>query len=147
MSDTVQRAIGRRLRDLRLRIGDRQEDLAQRIGWSRPRLSKHERGAAHLTIEEVLEIADALGRSPLAVLLDLLPEDRDDPMTTTMRCLQRTPGLAPLLAALETMPTLVPTLLQVVQQELQARQHRDAAHRVQAEPDEGDIDDGHLWDP
>jgi len=70
-----------RLRQLRLRAGLKQEDLAERAGISQQQISKMENGRAPLTLEQARRVAQILGCSPT----DLLPEQGGFTVPVTLR--------------------------------------------------------------
>jgi transcriptional regulator with XRE-family HTH domain len=96
---TFDEQIGRRLRQFRQSLGDRQADFAARVGKERSTIAKYERGERRLTLSDMLEMAEQLRYPPTALMLKLLPE-------TTQQ-----PALETLLRALIQDPSLVPTVL------------------------------------
>ncbi|ONK09412.1 helix-turn-helix transcriptional regulator [Streptomyces sp. MP131-18] len=63
-------AVGTRIREARLRANCTQERLDDLTGIDRKTISRVENGHTTLTIDQLLDVADALGVSPR----DLLPE-------------------------------------------------------------------------
>ncbi|HKD99920.1 MAG TPA: helix-turn-helix transcriptional regulator [Planctomycetota bacterium] len=59
--DVMAYAMGERIRELRHRLGLRQEDLAARIGIARPNLARLEAGRHLPTTSTLRRVADALG--------------------------------------------------------------------------------------
>ncbi len=104
---SIDEQIGKRLRRLRQRLGDRQIDFATRIGRERSTVAKYERGQRSLSLADIVHIAERLQRSPQSVLLELIS---DTPALT---------GLDTLLMALARYPELLPELLQYVHTSLQ----------------------------
>lgn len=92
----VQQAIGHQLRQLRYAYGDRQQDFANRVGRSRPSISKYETAERCLDLGDVIEFAQALNVSPLGLVARLLPETAiDSSMRTLIDALDRNPQLLP----------------------------------------------------
>lgn len=56
-------AIGERLASLRRRAGLRQVDVAQAMGWSQSRVTKHEIGARRLAFRDAIALAKLYGVS------------------------------------------------------------------------------------
>ena len=104
---TIDQQIGRRLRDLRRSMGDRQSDFAARIGKERSTIAKYERGERKLSLNELIEMAERLNMPPIVLLLRLLPESRSDPRIDL------------LLAAIMRRPSILPTVLSRTQEALQ----------------------------
>jgi hypothetical protein len=52
--------IGRRLRQFRQSLGDRQADFAARVGKERSTIAKYERGERRLTLSDMLDMAERL---------------------------------------------------------------------------------------
>jgi transcriptional regulator with XRE-family HTH domain len=80
--------VGQRIARLRQRAGMSSRELAERLGWPRDTLVNYELGRRAITIERLMQIADALTVPPAALLVE---DDR----------------LAALLPRLATNPTLV----------------------------------------
>jgi len=57
---TVQREVGRRMRELRLQRDLTQEALAERLGMLAPNFARIEQGRANVTIDTLVRIANAL---------------------------------------------------------------------------------------
>lgn len=66
---------GRVLRELRLRNGLSQSDLAAKIGWDKTRISKLETGKLDLTLNAIERIAPALGEHPAVFALACLENE------------------------------------------------------------------------
>jgi len=60
--------IARAIRAERARLGLRQDELAERLGWARQTLSTVESGARRITVNDLPLLCDALG-VPLAELI------------------------------------------------------------------------------
>lgn len=69
--DDMQKQLGRRLRDHRMRLGCTQEGLAERLEFHLTYVSEIERGRRNLSLKSVEDLADRLGVDPL----DLLAKD------------------------------------------------------------------------
>jgi transcriptional regulator with XRE-family HTH domain len=85
--------IGRRIRDLRIRAGLTQTEVAEALGTKQTGISAYERGARALTLPALMRIAEALGTTPNAILgVEAAPlpplEDR-----RLLRRLQKAQGL------------------------------------------------------
>jgi transcriptional regulator with XRE-family HTH domain len=106
---TIDQQIGRRLRDLRRSIGDRQSDFAARIGKERSTIAKYERGERKLSLHDLIEMAERLNMPPIVLLVRLLPESRSDPRIDL------------LLAAIAQRPTILPTVLRSTQEALKGQ--------------------------
>jgi transcriptional regulator with XRE-family HTH domain len=104
---TIDQQIGRRLRDLRQSMGDRQADFAARIWKERSTVAKYERGERKLSLTDIIDIAERLNYPPVFLLLKLLPESRSDP------------NIDALLAAIVQRPGILPTVLRSTQEALQ----------------------------
>lgn len=70
MAEAENIAIGRRLAAARQGAGLSMRQLAERLGWPHTTLGNYESGRRALPVARLLEIAQALGRSPAALLLD-----------------------------------------------------------------------------
>ena len=103
---TIDQQIGRRLRDFRQSMGDRQADFAARIGKERSTVAKYERGERKLSLIDIIEMAERLNYPPIALLLKLLPESHSDP------------HIEALLAAIVQRPSILPTVLRSTQEAL-----------------------------
>jgi len=62
----------RLLRNRRLKIGFRQEDLAEKLSVHQPFVSKYESGERLLTFIETIDICKALGLDPNSLLKEYL---------------------------------------------------------------------------
>lgn len=90
MAAPEHRAVGRRLAAARQAAGLSIRDLADRLGWPHTTLGNYESGRRALPVVRLIDIANALGRSPAALLLDL-PEAAavvDQIADDVERCLQ-----------------------------------------------------------
>ncbi len=58
------REVGRRIREVRERLGLTQDAVARHLGVTRPVVSNIERGKRPLTLEELDKLADLFGYSP-----------------------------------------------------------------------------------
>jgi transcriptional regulator with XRE-family HTH domain len=103
---TIDQQIGRRLRELRRSMGDRQSDFAARIGKERSTIAKYERGERKLSLNDLIEMAERLNMPPIILLLKLLPESRSDP------------SIDMLLAAVIQRPAILPAVLRSTQEAL-----------------------------
>ncbi len=108
---TIDQQIGRRLRDFRQSLGDRQTDFAARIGKERSTIAKYERGERTLSLNDIIAMAERLQYPPVMLLLKLLPEAHSDPRIDA------------LLAAIVQQPTILPTVLTSVHKAL--KEHID----------------------
>lgn len=106
---TLDQQIGRRLRQFRQSLGDRQADFAARVGKERSTIAKYERGERRLTLSDMLDMAERLHYPPAALLLKLLP---DFPQQT---------ALDMVLRALLQNPSLIPTVLASIHETLQVQ--------------------------
>jgi transcriptional regulator with XRE-family HTH domain len=106
---TIDQQIGRRLRDLRQSMGDRQADFAARIGKERSTVAKYERGERKLSLNDIIDMAEHLDYPPVALLLRLLPEVYGDPRLNT------------LLSVVIHNPAILPTVLASIQEALKER--------------------------
>jgi len=104
---TIDQQIGRRLRELRRSMGDRQSDFAARIGRERSTVAKYERGERKLSLNDIIEMAERLNYPPVVLLLKLLPGSYSDP------------SIDALLAAIVQRPGILPTILRSTQEALQ----------------------------
>jgi transcriptional regulator with XRE-family HTH domain len=92
--------IGRRLRQFRQSLGDRQADFAARVGKERSTIAKYERGERRLTLSDMLEMAERLNHPPAALVLKLLPESSQQAaLDTIFRALLQNPALVPTVLA------------------------------------------------
>ena len=71
MKTDVQRRFGLRLRELRLKAGLSQEDLALEAGLDRTYVSSVERGERNISLQNIAKLGKALG-VPAARLLDTI---------------------------------------------------------------------------
>ena len=62
--------IGKRLGQARHAAGLTIRGLAERLGWPHTTLGNYESGRRSLPVTRLYEIADALGRTPAALLID-----------------------------------------------------------------------------
>jgi transcriptional regulator with XRE-family HTH domain len=62
---------GEQLRQIRLRVGLSQEELAHRSGLDRTYVSSCERGRRNLSLEAIIKLARALGVAPSELLKGL----------------------------------------------------------------------------
>jgi transcriptional regulator with XRE-family HTH domain len=108
--------IGKRLRQFRQSLGDRQADFAARVGKERSTIAKYERGERRLTLSDILEMAERLRYPPTALMLKLLPETEQHVALDTV------------LRALIQNPSLIPTVLTSLQTNLQAELREDAGN-------------------
>lgn len=71
MHDTehIQRAVGRRLRELRQVVGLSQEDVALTAGLDRSYVGQIERGERNVSLVTIHKLASALGVAPHVLLL------------------------------------------------------------------------------
>ena len=106
---TIDQQIGRRLRDFRQSLGDRQADFAARIGKERSTIAKYERGERTLSLSDIIAMAERLEYPPAMLLLKLLPESHSDPRIDA------------LLAAIVQQPAILPTVLTSVHEALKER--------------------------
>jgi transcriptional regulator with XRE-family HTH domain len=106
---TINQQIGRRLRDFRQSLGDRQADFAARIGKERSTVAKYERGERTLSLNDIIAMAERLDYPPAMLLLKLLPESHSDPRIDA------------LLAAIVQQPAILPTVLTSVHDALKER--------------------------
>ncbi len=72
----INKKIGERIRDLRLREGMTQMQLAERIGITYQQVQKYEKGTSNISVERLYQIADALGVHPGSLLPEVLPTQR-----------------------------------------------------------------------
>lgn len=72
----MQRVLIKGLRAERARAGLSQEALAQRLGWSRQKITKIENGTSRMFLDELPELLDALGITLGKLVQDASPEDR-----------------------------------------------------------------------
>ena len=56
--------------------GLRQVDLAKRLGWQQAYVSRYETGERQLSVDEYVAVALAIGVDPVALLGELLSENR-----------------------------------------------------------------------
>lgn len=84
--------LGARLRELRLREGLTQQDLADRIGISPPEISKYERARRAPSLETLATLAEGL-RLPLPELLRF--EGPENASPELLRIVQRLHGQPP----------------------------------------------------
>jgi transcriptional regulator with XRE-family HTH domain len=75
-SASVQRVLIRGLRAERARIGLSQEALADRLGWSRQKITKIENMTTRLYADELPELLDALGITLGKLVQDATADDR-----------------------------------------------------------------------
>jgi transcriptional regulator with XRE-family HTH domain len=54
----------------------RQVDLAKRLGWQQAYVSRYETGERQLSVDEYVAVALAIGIDPVALLDELLSENR-----------------------------------------------------------------------
>ncbi len=54
----------------------RQVDLAKRLGWQQAYVSRYETGERQLSVDEYVAVALAIGVDPVALLDELLSENR-----------------------------------------------------------------------
>jgi transcriptional regulator with XRE-family HTH domain len=122
---TFDEQIGRRLRQFRQSLGDRQADFAARVGKERSTIAKYERGERRLTLSDMLEMAEQLRYPPTALMLKLLPDTPQQPALDTV------------LRALMQNPSLVPTVLANLHETLRAQIGQDAeTHEQQSLADD-----------
>lgn len=70
---------GRRVRQLRKRLGVSQEDFAHRIDLDRSYFGSVERGERNISLENICIIAEGLGVAPAELLrFDKLPADDEE---------------------------------------------------------------------
>ena len=60
-SDVASKVVGGAIRDARLAVGLSQDELAKRLGVSRPYIVRVERGFENSTVGQVFNIASSLG--------------------------------------------------------------------------------------
>ncbi len=65
---TVQRILGRRIRDRRQVLGLSQEEMASRCGLHRTYYGSVERGERNIALQNIVRIADALDLDPSALV-------------------------------------------------------------------------------
>jgi transcriptional regulator with XRE-family HTH domain len=66
--DTIEKALGAIITELRIRKGVSQAALADRLGYSVSYISKLERGQMNPTLRTLFDLADALGVEPEALV-------------------------------------------------------------------------------
>ena len=97
---TIDALIGERLRQLRLGLGERQEDFAVRLGVaSHATIGKYERGERQLAVADIATLATSLNQPPIVLLLRLLPHSD--------------PALQTLVETIIARPALLPELLKI----------------------------------
>lgn len=64
----VKKQLGQKIKDLCLRAGYSQEELAGKAGLHRTYMSDVERGKRNVSVENIKKIADALGVNPSELL-------------------------------------------------------------------------------
>jgi len=64
----IKKQLGQKIKDLRLRAGYSQEELAGKAGLHRTYMSDIERGERNVSVENIKKIADALGVDPSELL-------------------------------------------------------------------------------
>ncbi len=64
----IKKQIGQKIKDLRLRAGYSQEELAGKAGLHRTYMSDIERGERNVSVENIKKIADALNVDPSDLL-------------------------------------------------------------------------------
>jgi len=64
----IKKQLGKKVKELRLRAGYSQEELASRAGLHRTYMSDIERGKRNVSIENIKKIADALNVDPSELL-------------------------------------------------------------------------------
>jgi transcriptional regulator with XRE-family HTH domain len=117
---TFDEQIGKRLRQFRQSLGDRQADFAARVGKERSTIAKYERGERRLTLSDMLEMAEQLRYPPTALILKLLPDTAQQPaLDTVLRTLLQNPSLIPTVLA-----SLQEALRRQLDQETQAPAER-----------------------
>ena len=67
-TDTIERALGAVVTELRIRRRVSQAALADKLGYSVSYISKLERGEMNPTLRTLLDISDALGAEPDAII-------------------------------------------------------------------------------
>lgn len=72
--DSLMSLVGNRIRRLRKREGWKQADLADRVGKSTTTVHRWEKGIQMASVEDLMEVADALGIDP-ATLVTLEADD------------------------------------------------------------------------
>jgi len=64
----IKKQLGQKVKDLRLRAGYSQEELAGKAGLHRTYMSDIERGERNVSVENIKKIADALNVDPSELL-------------------------------------------------------------------------------
>jgi transcriptional regulator with XRE-family HTH domain len=64
----IKKQLGQKIKDLRLRAGYSQEELAGKANLHRTYMSDIERGERNVSVENIKKIADALGVDPSELL-------------------------------------------------------------------------------
>ncbi|MCA9372382.1 helix-turn-helix transcriptional regulator [Candidatus Woesebacteria bacterium] len=64
----IKKQLGQKIKDLRLRAGYSQEELAGKASLHRTYMSDIERGERNVSVENIKKIADALGVDPSELL-------------------------------------------------------------------------------
>lgn len=64
----IKKQLGQKIKDLRLRAGYSQEELAGKAGLHRTYMSDIERGERNVSVENIKKIADALSVDPSELL-------------------------------------------------------------------------------
>lgn len=89
MENQINQEIGRRIRDFRVSLALSREEIARRLGVSRPSVANIENGNQNITVSQVFEFAARLGvdpqqlipfpknEKPTISLSELLPNDAD----------------------------------------------------------------------
>ncbi len=64
----IKKQLGKKIKELRLRAGYSQEELASKAGLHRTYISDIERGERNVSVENIKKIADALNVDPSELL-------------------------------------------------------------------------------
>ena len=64
----IKKQLGKKIKELRLRAGYSQEELASKAGLHRTYMSDIERGERNISVENIKKIADALNVDPSELL-------------------------------------------------------------------------------
>jgi transcriptional regulator with XRE-family HTH domain len=64
----IKKQLGKKIKELRLRAGYSQEELASKAGLHRTYMSDIERGERNVSVENIKKIADALNVDPSELL-------------------------------------------------------------------------------
>ena len=72
--DSLNRIVGKNIRERRITLGYSQEELADLCGRHRTYIGSVERGERNITLATLVSLSEALGVTPVTLLI---PEDRD----------------------------------------------------------------------